>query len=310
MKRAFLPKAIAAAFVLAVTLAASRDAFGAATIVILNNDSANAGFNDPTPVSPVGNNTGTTLGQQRLNAFQFAANIWGATINSSVTITVRASWAALSCSSTSGVLGQTSAVSIFRDFPNAPKSGTWYPASLANALAGKDLDPSATEINAQFNSNLGNTGCLDGTHFYLGLDNKIPVAKKQIADFYNDRLPTTYSSISANLDKVGSESGVRVSGEKFAQKESGLEGLDRGRFRHDDLPRSRGPRLFDALGVGWPVPEDFPLEATQDLDGSVQVRKADRRTAGLTNLFHEPARRGQRMRGEVEEPHQAFQRDV
>lgn len=62
---------------------------------------------------------------------------------------------------------------------------------------------------------------------WRGLDKKIPVARQQIADFYDDRLPTTYSSISTNLDKVGSETGVRVSGEKFNQKESGIEGVDR-----------------------------------------------------------------------------------
>src|SRR5207237_9617221 len=34
-----------------------------------------------------------------------------------------------------------------------------------------DLDAANPEISARFNVNLGNTGCLDGTHFYLGLDN-------------------------------------------------------------------------------------------------------------------------------------------
>jgi PA domain len=172
MKKAILSKLIVASFTLAVVVAASSNAFGAATIVILNNDSANTGFNDPTPVAPVGNNTGTTLGQQRLNAFQFAANLWGATLNSNVTITIRASWAALSCSTNSAILGQTSAVTIIRDFPNAPKTGTWYSVAEANALNGTtDLNGSTPEINAQFNSNLGSTGCLDGVHFYLGLDN-------------------------------------------------------------------------------------------------------------------------------------------
>jgi PA domain len=171
MKKAILSKFIVAAFTLAVIVAASTDAFGAATIVILNNDAAGAGFNDTTPVNPVGNNTGTTLGQQRLNAFQFAANVWGATLNSNVTITIRASWAALSCSSNSATLGQTSAVSIIRDFPNAPQANTWFAVAEANALSGTDLNGSTPEISTQFNSNLGNTGCLDGTHFYLGLDN-------------------------------------------------------------------------------------------------------------------------------------------
>ena len=171
MKRAFLSKVFAAAFALFVVAASSHDARGAATIIIQNADSANTGFNDQTPVNPVGGNTGTTLGQQRLNAFQFAANIWGATINSGVPITIRASWAALPCDATSATLGQATSVGMFRNFPNAPVAGTWYTGALANALSGTDLNPNAAEISAQFNSNLnGNANCLDGRSFYLGLD--------------------------------------------------------------------------------------------------------------------------------------------
>lgn len=62
---------------------------------------------------------------------------------------------------------------------------------------------------------------------WRGLDKKIPQAQKQIADFYRDRFPDTYSSISTTLDKVSAESGARVSGEKFSQKEADIEGLQR-----------------------------------------------------------------------------------
>jgi hypothetical protein len=171
MKRPQLSTLTAALFALTILVMASHSARAAATIVILNNDSPNTGFNDQTPVAPVGGNTGTTLGQQRLNVFQFAANIWGATLSSNATITIRASWAPLTCSPSSGVLGQTSVVGAVRDFPHAPLAGTWYPSALANALSGADLNPSSPEINVQFNSNLGNTGCLNGIHFYLGVDN-------------------------------------------------------------------------------------------------------------------------------------------
>src|SRR2546425_3829690 len=157
--------------VLSAFLSTATSAFGAATIAILNNDSVGVGFNDTTPVAPVGGNPGTTLGQQRLNAFQAAANIWGATLTSGSTITIRASWAPLSCSANSGVLGSAGAVTVWSDFPGATFPGTWYSAALANKLAGSDLDSSDPEINAQFNVNLGNSGCLTGTHFYLGLDN-------------------------------------------------------------------------------------------------------------------------------------------
>ena len=49
----------------------------AASIVIVNTDPAGTGLNDPTPVAPVGGNTGTTLGQQRLIVFQQAARSGG-----------------------------------------------------------------------------------------------------------------------------------------------------------------------------------------------------------------------------------------
>lgn len=171
MRKTIVSKVSAAVFSLTLLLVLANAANAAATIVILNNDAANVGFNDPTPVAPVGNNSGTTLGQQRMNAFQFAANIWGATLNSNVTITIRATWEALPCSANSGTLGSAGTIGIFRNFPNAPVANTWYSGALANSLAGVDLDPSTPEINARFNVNLGNSGCLTGFPFYLGLDN-------------------------------------------------------------------------------------------------------------------------------------------
>jgi PA domain-containing protein len=154
----------------AILLASSSSARAAATVVIQNADAPGVGFNDPTPVAPIGNNPGTTLGQQRLNAFQYAANIWGAILNSNATIVVRASWEPLTCTSTTAVLGSAGSDDIFRNFSGAQFSNTWYSAALANALAGTDLDPDH-EINARFNINLGTPGCLDNSPFYLGLDN-------------------------------------------------------------------------------------------------------------------------------------------
>jgi hypothetical protein len=137
----------------------SSSAFGAATIVIQNIDNPNTGFNDTTAVAPVGGNPGTTLGQQRLNAFQFAANIWGASLNSTTTITIRANWEPLDCTASSAVLGSAGSATIWRDFSGATFPATWYSAALANALTGVDLQAGSAEINARFNVNLGQTGC-------------------------------------------------------------------------------------------------------------------------------------------------------
>ena len=60
-----------------------------------------------------------------------------------------------------------------------------------------------------------------------GVDKKIPQARKEISDFYHDRLPDAYSAISTDLDKIGTESGVKVSGERYTEKDAEIEGLQR-----------------------------------------------------------------------------------
>lgn len=162
-------KTLIGSLAIAGSLIASQ-AQAAATIIINNINAAGVGFNDPTPVAPIGGNTGTTLGQQRLNAFTYAANLWGATLNSSVPILINAQFTPLTCTATSATLGSAGATSVFRDNPAFAKAGTWYSYALANKIAGADLGGGAAQINARFNSNLGLTGCLTGSFFYLGLD--------------------------------------------------------------------------------------------------------------------------------------------
>src|SRR5713101_1806781 len=106
-----LAKITALLLTLMVGLIASSSAF-AATIVIQNADAAGVGFNDMTPATPVGGNNGTTVGDQRLIAFQAAANIWGATLVSGPTIIISASWAPLTCSANSGALGSAGTTSL------------------------------------------------------------------------------------------------------------------------------------------------------------------------------------------------------
>jgi PA domain len=159
----------------AATLALASTAQAAVSIVINNLDAAGVGFNDPTPVAPVGGNTGTTLGQQRQIAFAHAANIWGSNLTSSVPIVINASFQALTCTATSAVLGSAGATRVFRDFAGAPFAGTWYSYALANKLFGVEIDPApGPQINARFNVNLGTPGCLTASPWYYGLDSAEP----------------------------------------------------------------------------------------------------------------------------------------
>lgn len=160
-------RAIALALLLVVS---SVWASGAATIIIVNLDGPNEGFNDTTPAAPVGGNTGTTVGEQRLNVFQYAADIWGGLLPSAVTIRVQAQFDDQFCDATGAVLGSAGPIEVFRDFSGAELSSTWYHVALANKLAGTDLSGS-NDINATFNSALnGDPSCLGGTGWYYGFD--------------------------------------------------------------------------------------------------------------------------------------------
>lgn len=169
----------AALALLAVLTCWSAPRAFAATIIINNLDGAGEGFNDPTLWAPTGGNPATTVGQARLNAFQYAANIWGSYLNSTVTIQVDSSFDPLACTATWAVLGSAGAQTVHRSFAStlpypAPVANTWYPQALANAINGADLAPGQADIRAQFNSSLGNPGCMPGTAWYYGLDAKPP----------------------------------------------------------------------------------------------------------------------------------------
>jgi hypothetical protein len=146
---------------LCLALASGAALAGPAQFVIININGAGVGLNDPTPAAPVGGNPGTTLGEQRLNAVEKAAEIWSARLDSTVPIRIRTQFTALGA----GVLGSAGPLSVSRDFNNAPLSGTWYHIALANKLAGVDLLPTTDDIQVNFSS---------AFPFYLGLDNKAP----------------------------------------------------------------------------------------------------------------------------------------
>ena len=147
----------------------------AATIAIVNGDDAGEGFNDPAAATPEGGNTGTTLGQQRLNLFNAAAAIWGAYLDTSVPININAQFNPLACSANSITLGSAGTATLHSNFSNAEFSNTWYHVALASKRAGTDLNNATAEINARFNSTLNNNSdCFGGRRFYYGFDNATP----------------------------------------------------------------------------------------------------------------------------------------
>jgi len=153
--RTFIYSVAAAA---AMAVGGVSAAFAQGHIIIQNANAPNVGFNDPAPAAPVGGNPGTTLGQQRLNVFNRAAQIWEGVLQPKVDILVNARFTALG----PNVLGSAGPTFIFDNFPGAEYPDMWYHSALADHLAGVDLNPGAPDIGANFSAD---------APFYLGFDN-------------------------------------------------------------------------------------------------------------------------------------------
>ena len=152
MKKTF----IAACALLLLTASASQVSAGPATFIINNVNAAGVGFNDPAVRTPVGGNSGTTLGEQRLIAFQYAASLWSKRLDSNVPIRIQARFTALG----PNVLGSASAINGAIATLTDGSRLIVHPA-LANSLVGQDLFPTSDDISANFSSDFD---------FYLGLD--------------------------------------------------------------------------------------------------------------------------------------------
>ncbi len=98
-------------------------------------------------------------------AFNAAAAIWANKIQSSVPITIQACWADLGDPE---ILGGSGVLNMHGNFPGAPKANTWYYPSLANSIAGSDLDPSRYDDYIIYNSTFP---------WYFGTDGNPPAGQ-------------------------------------------------------------------------------------------------------------------------------------
>jgi hypothetical protein len=198
-----------AAMIAAVASPVSADP--RARVILLNADAPGIGLNDPTPVAPIGGNPGTTLGQQRQIALAHAASIWARNLRSFVPIEMAVAFQPRTCTATAAVLASAGPTVWGTDFGKwTTHPNTWYPIALANKLGREDLVPAGTpglpfyDLQAIFNVNLGNPGCLTGVPFYYGLDgnegpNRIDLVATALHEFGHGLGVTQTISISPTL---------------------------------------------------------------------------------------------------------------
>ncbi len=220
----------------------------AATIKIQSRDPAGYGFNDPTPVAPVGGNMGTTLGEQRLIVYRHVADIWEKNLQSDVEIVVSAGWENLTCSANSATLGSASAWNIWYGFEGGVPN-TWYPQALANKLAGTNLSEGQidttgynnVDIKTQFNARLGAPDCLAGSGFYMGLDGN---AGSQV-NFAATLLHELGHGLGFSVTAVQTSTGRRINAEYTAYTDDGLPSIWE-RFMYDNTAKKTWLQMTSA----------------------------------------------------------------
>jgi hypothetical protein len=153
-----------------------------------------APWSDSTPATPVGNNPGTTLGQQRQNALKEAVNQLSQQLASPVPIIVHACWAHLGGDANRATLAQASSTGVALTDTGFPmpwlaKRYTWYTDTQISRMGGTNLcgvfggdcggiNNDAIEIT--FNSDIGLSSVLGGSPFYFGYT---PDAGSNSSDF-------------------------------------------------------------------------------------------------------------------------------
>ena len=108
--------------------------------------------------------TYTGVPEIEMPAIQAALDAWSNDYASAIPIHVEASFTRQGFG---GILASATPAKFFHGFKGAPDPDLWYPSAMANALAGKDLDPANPEIIIHINSTMAN-------QFYIGTDGNCP----------------------------------------------------------------------------------------------------------------------------------------
>jgi|GEM_PF-1402270 len=162
-------------FLSILALGFTLPAFGqAGDYTVRFTDPQGYGFNDTTPVAPVGGNTGATLGAQRKIALNFALQELTEHLNSPVSIDIKARFVADGGTEYSSTLASAGPTFFIADFHESVANDIFYPPALANKIAGKDVTQvspykNSEDIVIEYNSDVDGSA-LGSSDFYYGLD--------------------------------------------------------------------------------------------------------------------------------------------
>ena len=160
-----------------LTLALSSPLLASVQFEIQYLDQQGTGFYDGTAATPEGGNTGTTLGEQRRIALEYAVAQFAASLHSTVPIHVEASFTSQGGSSAGAVLGSAGPEWLSFNFDQSLPENVAYPSALANKLSGQDFSDASqgiADIAIFFNSDIDGDTALGNITYYYGLDGTPP----------------------------------------------------------------------------------------------------------------------------------------
>ena len=126
---------------------------------------------------------------QAQTAFQYAADTWGHTIVSSVPIKVTAHFQLLPA----GTLGITFPNGI-KNFAGAPAADRWYATSLANSIAGTELNVGVPDVEMFLSSS---------TNWYYGTSGTVPAGQYDMVTIVLHELCHGLGFLSLAKDSTG-----------------------------------------------------------------------------------------------------------
>jgi hypothetical protein len=294
--------------VFALLIARPATLWAGAQITIVNSDAAGVGLNDTTSVTPVGGNAGTTLGQQRLNALQQVASIWGALLDSPVEIRVQVRFQDLPCTPTSVTLAQSGPIQAASDFipgagfPGPEFPATWYAIALANRRAGRDLipgNPNSDDISTEINSKIGQSGCSFG--FYYGFDRQfgsnVDFISTLLHEFGHGFGFLTFVSLTTGAELTGANPGTGVIQSQPDVFERNILDESAGKLWTDMTNAERAASAINTGKVVWAGPAvtaSAPgvLHGTPTLEVSAPVSVAGKYAVGLASFGPSPTDAG------------------
>ena len=176
------------------------------------------GFDDATPVKPVGGNSGTTLGAQRRRLIERALEIWSQPLESKVPIKIFAEFDDLHCNENGGVVGGASPTGWISAKSNKPFAPPLiYPMALADRLAGRDVVPGRPDIYVVFNASLDRAPCREQLGgLYYGFDG----AKSGAMDLLSTALHELAHGLgfSSTIDEITGEQQIELGVDVFSSQ--------------------------------------------------------------------------------------------